>query len=80
MVQTKTMNLRYKRLIVPLTYLGMFLVTAVGVAQAGGIMEVFRVSKRGDRLNFFNMDPDLTKRTTFLTALLSSFISKCTFC
>ncbi|XP_053692187.1 sodium-coupled monocarboxylate transporter 1-like [Sabethes cyaneus] len=40
-------------------------IIALGVIDVGSFLEVWRRAERGDRLIFFNMNPDPTQRTSF---------------
>ncbi|CAG4955222.1 unnamed protein product [Colias eurytheme] len=58
-----------------LMYFGVIFVLVYGTCRLGGINEVFRINQEGDRLDFFNMDPDPTIRHTFWTTVVGNYFS-----
>ncbi|VVC93757.1 unnamed protein product [Leptidea sinapis] len=58
-----------------LMYFGVIFVLVYGTWRLGGFSEVMRISKEGDRLDFFNMDPDPTIRHTFWTTVVGNYFS-----
>ncbi|CAH0402025.1 unnamed protein product [Chilo suppressalis] len=56
-------------------YLGVIFVLAYGTWRLGGVGNVFELNKKGDRLEFFNMDPDPTIRHTFWTTVFGNYFS-----
>uniref|UniRef100_A0A146KPI9 Sodium-coupled monocarboxylate transporter 1 n=2 Tax=Lygus hesperus TaxID=30085 RepID=A0A146KPI9_LYGHE len=52
-----------------------FIVCILGVNSAGGFAKVWDVNVKGERIEFFNMDPDPFQRNTFWTVLLGSIIN-----
>ncbi|KAL1129074.1 hypothetical protein AAG570_013606 [Ranatra chinensis] len=50
-------------------------VTIIGCRVVGGLGNVFDISDKGHRLEFFNMDPDIFARNTFWTVVIGSSFS-----
>ncbi|XP_055542485.1 sodium-coupled monocarboxylate transporter 2-like [Wyeomyia smithii] len=49
-----------------------FLVAVIGLCKVGGFSEVFSKAASGDRLELFDMTPDVTARQTFWTASIGN--------
>ncbi|KAI5641345.1 sodium:solute symporter family domain-containing protein [Phthorimaea operculella] len=58
-----------------LMYFGVLFVLAYGTWRLGGIGNVIEINRKGDRLEFFNMDPDPTIRHTFWTTVFGNYFS-----
>ncbi|CAK1555004.1 unnamed protein product [Leptosia nina] len=58
-----------------LMYFGVVFVLVYGTCRLGGVGEVLRINEEGDRLDFFNMDPDPTIRHTFWTTVVGNYFS-----
>ncbi|XP_026316074.1 sodium-coupled monocarboxylate transporter 1-like isoform X2 [Hyposmocoma kahamanoa] len=58
-----------------LMYFGVVFVLAYGTWRLGGIGNVININKEGDRLEFFNMDPDLTIRHTFWSTVIGNYFA-----
>ncbi|KAJ2954396.1 hypothetical protein O0L34_g2659 [Tuta absoluta] len=58
-----------------LMYFGVLFVLAYGTWRLGGIGNVIDINKKGDRLEFFNMDPDPTIRHTFWSTVFGNYFS-----
>ncbi|KAF4522374.1 hypothetical protein B566_EDAN012231, partial [Ephemera danica] len=54
--------------------LALVAVLALGAGQVGGWGEVWSRSKHGGRLQFFNLNPDPTERTSFWTTLIGLYV------
>jgi Na+/proline symporter len=50
-----------------------------GIAEAGGVAEIIKVSDRDGRINFFNFSIDPTTRQTFWSMLANSLASSSNF-
>ncbi|BET02958.1 Sodium:solute symporter family [Nesidiocoris tenuis] len=53
-----------------LMVLSVIVVLTVGTLRVGGVGEVIKVALEGDRIQFFNMDPDPTIRLTFWSSFI----------
>ncbi|KAK2167768.1 hypothetical protein LSH36_24g06030 [Paralvinella palmiformis] len=49
---------------------GMFAIVIQGSIMVGGISKVWNISHKGNRLQFFNFDPDPTERLTFWSTVI----------
>ncbi|OWR53185.1 putative igf2 mRNA binding protein [Danaus plexippus plexippus] len=58
-----------------LMYFGVVFVLVYGTWRLGGVSEVIRINKEGDRLDFFIMDMDPTIRHTFWTTVFGNYFS-----
>ncbi|CAH4038340.1 unnamed protein product [Pieris brassicae] len=58
-----------------LMYFGVIFIVIYGTWRIGGVGEVMRINEEGDRLEFFNMDPDPTIRHTFWTTVIGNYFS-----
>ncbi|CAB3225698.1 unnamed protein product [Arctia plantaginis] len=58
-----------------LMYFGVIFVLGYGTWRLGGIANVFAINQQGDRLEFFNMDPDPTIRHTFWSTVFGNYFS-----
>ncbi|XP_053624569.1 sodium-coupled monocarboxylate transporter 1-like [Plodia interpunctella] len=58
-----------------LMYFGVIFVLFYGTWRLGGVKEVLRINNEGDRLDFFNMDPDPTIRHTFWSTVFGNYFS-----
>ncbi|KAJ0183865.1 hypothetical protein K1T71_000288 [Dendrolimus kikuchii] len=58
-----------------LMYFGVIFVLVYGTWRLGGVNVVLDINKRGDRLEFFNMDVDPTIRHTFWSTVFGNYFS-----
>lgn len=58
-----------------LMFSAVFAVTIKGTMDIGGFSEVWRISQEGERIQFFNFDPDPTVRHTFWTLVIGGFFT-----
>ncbi|RZC41083.1 SSF domain containing protein [Asbolus verrucosus] len=61
-----------------ITQVAMFTVLIIGTISTGGFAKIWEISEQGDRIEFFNMNPDPTVRTTFwgiIIGMTTSWIS-----
>ncbi|GFS54763.1 putative sodium-dependent multivitamin transporter, partial [Nephila pilipes] len=58
-----------------LMFSAIFAVTIKGTMDVGGLSEVLRIAKEGERIQFFNFDPDPTVRHTFWTLVIGGFFT-----
>ncbi|XP_022118462.1 sodium-coupled monocarboxylate transporter 1-like [Pieris rapae] len=58
-----------------LMYFGVIFIVVYGTWRLGGVGEVMRINEEGDRLEFFNMDPNPTIRHTFWTTVIGNYFS-----
>ncbi|XP_073954170.1 sodium-coupled monocarboxylate transporter 1-like [Choristoneura fumiferana] len=58
-----------------LMYFGVIFVLVYGTWRLGGVSNVFAINSEGDRLDFFNLDPDPTIRHTFWTTVFGNYFS-----
>ncbi|XP_063546879.1 sodium-coupled monocarboxylate transporter 1-like [Cydia strobilella] len=58
-----------------LMYFGVIFVLIYGTWRLGGVKNVIAINEEGQRLEFFNMDPDPTIRHTFWTTVFGNFFS-----
>ncbi|XP_041987857.1 sodium-coupled monocarboxylate transporter 2-like [Aricia agestis] len=61
-------------------YIGVLIVLVYGTWRLGGVGEVIRINKEGDRLDFFNMDLDPTIRHTFWTTVFGNYFGWLSLC
>ncbi|GFS47393.1 putative sodium-dependent multivitamin transporter [Trichonephila inaurata madagascariensis] len=58
-----------------LMFSAVFAVAIKGTMDIGGLSEVWRIAKEGERIQFFNFDPDPTVRHTFWTLVIGGFFT-----
>ncbi|XP_075990715.1 sodium-coupled monocarboxylate transporter 2-like [Anticarsia gemmatalis] len=58
-----------------LMYFGVVFVLAYGTWRLGGVSNVWEINKRGERLDFLNMDLDPTIRHTFWSTVFGNYFS-----
>ncbi|KAI5632424.1 sodium:solute symporter family domain-containing protein [Phthorimaea operculella] len=63
-----------------LMYFAVLFVLLYGTWRLGGIGNVIEINKKGDRLEFFNMDPDPTIRHTFWTTAFGNYFNWLSAC
>ncbi|XP_065672818.1 sodium-coupled monocarboxylate transporter 1 isoform X5 [Hydra vulgaris] len=51
---------------------GLFAVCIIGVMEVGGLSKVFEIAAKGERLIFFDFNPDPTVRSTFWTLTIGA--------
>ncbi|KAK9502719.1 hypothetical protein O3M35_011433 [Rhynocoris fuscipes] len=61
------------------TLASLLAVLFLGVSNVGGFKRILEISEQGERIEFFNFDPDPFKRNTFWTVMVGSLVNWITF-